>query len=244
MKTTKMSAILIFALIFFAAGCKGEKKGAVPIGEGAEPSTPVVVVEKFFQALQSGEEENLSRLFSAAIPSKIHGEFFSEFHRTKEILRFRVTGKEEKGNEATVTVKYIYFEKKPVEETGYEGGKRKLGENKLTLVKKGGRWQIRLFGEKIDREIEERLFYNCLSSVMDTAIAEEIYHGSHSRYATTIAALEPILPMRTDRCRELKIERAEKNDYLLLASSPNLVPCSIIATTDGAIPMKYEECLK
>ncbi|MEW6202859.1 MAG: hypothetical protein AB1546_12840 [bacterium] len=242
MKTKTLILLFVFAL--FIPGCKGEKKTAAPVGEEQKPSTPAAVVEKLFQALQSGEEEDLTELFSAAIPSKIYIGFFSGFHRTKEIMRFRVTAKEEKENAATVTVKYIYFEKKPGEESGYESGKRKLGENKLTLVKKNNQWQIRLFGEKIDRKIEERLFYNCLNLVMDAEIAQETYHGAHSRYATTIAALEPIIPISADKCRELKIERADKNDYLLLATSPNLVPCPITATTDGTIPMKYEECPK
>jgi len=242
MKTKRLPMLVVFAIVIFICGCTGGEKRSPLTTEEGVPLTPVGVVEKFYSAIQSGEKIDFSSLFSAVIPAEIRDGFANDFRKQKEILRLRVTGTEEKGNAVVVTVKYIYFEKKPEGEAGYEAVKRKLGENKLTLMKENGAWRIRKFGEKIDEKVEKQLFYNCLSVVLDASIAQEIYRGGHKRYAASIAALEPVLPIRAERCRELKIQKAEKNDYLVLASSPNLVPCSILATTDGAIPMKYEEC--
>lgn len=230
------------AVLIALAGCAGKEEPDPRAVPGGEDFSPERIVERVMTALQMGDTAGMPAYFARDVDPKLVNDFIKNVNSEISVDRYKALPESSSDNKADVKVYYQYQAKQ--DGVVPRGAKKQVAEKQFELVKEDDVWRVRRTGfEDFDRKVEERLFMQCLNSVMDATIAEEITRRLRGEYAGSIAALLKVMPeLEEEACDELNIEKAGESSYLITAKTLNYDPCMIAANTDSYAPRSYREC--
>lgn len=237
----------VFVLLLAAAvsGCSG--KPSTKLNELAKentPKTPKAIVEAIYDGYRMDQTAGLEQYFSSRIPKAMVLEFLEREKSRRQLVSYAVKRERDGIMSSTVTVAYTY---RPVLERN-KGLILRMGDETTTkrdyvFTRERKAWKIAMLGDReMDWKVESSAFFKCLNAVMDLRIAQEQYRGGHATYASNTGVLASLVPVRISACREVRFEDADRNTYTITAQTDNNPPCDIMATPDGAMPMRPEGC--
>lgn len=226
------------AIIITLAGCAAEKpKTSIP---GAELYSPEKIASMYISSLQMNQLENISLYFSKAVDPEIANKSAKSVADSIQIGQFKSKQISGDDNSASVQVVYNYVEKSADLSASR---KKKYSTVNMMMLKEDGVWKIRTTGlADADNEIEQRIFLQCLNTVLDVTIAQEQLRGGRDEYTSRLTELQKKINFDESACGELSVAHADESSFQIVAKTKNLKPCDITANTDSHTPESYQEC--
>lgn len=207
-------------------------------------TSPVKVMNKFFEGWKNKDKKLLKSLFYSKIPDKIVNDYINELFSIEVLLKYKISKKVTYNDGlAEVKTKFLFMQVKPENNLIDKDIAKKVQKTQNFILKEENSiWKIRQFNENWDKKVEDAIFLDCLEVLMDFSIALESFRKKNNSYTEDLELLDFTKKPKFSFCKTIPKIKVEKTKYLISAITNNLTHCELIVTPSSYYPKSYDKC--